>query len=244
MVPAAFTARVRRVQGGPKVVLATHHKVLTTYLARVFRGFARTTGRRFSFGSGDTVDYGADVLHDHHSGLVFEHIDALDGGLHVRRDPRDLLVSVAHYHQVAAEPWLHVPRSGFGGRSYQEHVKAMASIDEVLAFEIDHSGGRNIRAMLDWDYESSPLTELRYEDLVGDDGPRRFREAVDPWALSNSEKKLLVELFDYFSVRGAPASRSSHIRDPRSGQWVDYFTDDLRARFDAAFPDAAPRLGY
>ena len=36
------------------------------------------------------------------------------------RDPRDIIVSGYFYHMTTHEPWVHQPRSDYGGKSYQE----------------------------------------------------------------------------------------------------------------------------
>ena len=110
------------------ILLATHHKILTVFLGRVFRCFALASNRTISQGQGRQVKYDCDIVHDHHSDFDFSVFGHTWVDIHVRRDPRDLLVSAAFYHQRADESWLHVPREDFGGRSYCEYICSMETI--------------------------------------------------------------------------------------------------------------------
>jgi hypothetical protein len=242
-ITAFGTSCVRKTKG-PKILVGTHHKVLTVFMARVFRAFAQITNRNISVDMADKVDYSADIIFDHHSQFDFSKFDSEYMGIHFRRDPRDLLVSSGFYHKRSEEPQLHVPREEFGGKTYQEHVNAMESMEDVFLFELDNSAGMNIRQMLQWDYTRGFL-ELKYEDLVAPSGGKVFRQAIDgSWHLSASEKSLLECLFNYYSIFGSGGKNNLHIRDPRSKQFQEHFSDKLQREFDAHFTDAPSKLGY
>lgn len=242
--PAAIGHLAGRARRRPSMLVGTHHKVLTVYLSKTFLLFGGVTGRRVSIGRGPDTDASAAIVLDHHSQFDPDLLDGRRFGLHVRRDPRDLLVSAAHYHRRATEPQLLRPRRELGGRSYQDHVNALATFEEVLLFELDHSAGRNVRDMVEWDYESSPLTELRYEDLVTPSGGEVLAAAIADWPIPRRERTMLVRAFDHYSAFGGGHRRKTHIRDPRAGQWSEHFTPAVRAAFDTRFPDAVERLGY
>lgn len=243
-LPAALFRGTRRSEARPRMLVGTHHKVLTVYLSKVFLLYGGITGRSVSIGRGATADPSAAVVLDHHSHFPQHLIDGATFGLHVRRDPRDLLVSAAHYHRHADEPQLLRPRPEFDGNSYQEHVNSLSSFEEVLLFELANSGGNNVRAMLDWDYDSSPLTELRYEDLVTPSGSEVLAGAAEAWPIPDRDRVLLVRAFEHYSAFGGAHRRRAHVRDPRSGQWEEHFTPRVSDAFDAAFPDAVAKLGY
>jgi hypothetical protein len=240
---AAFGASYLRTTKSPKILVGTHHKVLTAYMSRVFRAFARFTKRSISIGMAEDVDYTADVIFDNHSQFDFSKLDCEYVGIHFRRDPRDLVVSAGFYHKRSGERQLHVPSEEFGGKTYQEYVNAMESMEDVFLFELDHSAGMNIRQMIQWDYARGFL-ELKYEDLVTPEGGQVFRQAVDRWPLSTLEKSLLGGLFDYYSVFGGGGKKTHHARDPRSKQFEEYFSEKLHREFDARFADGPSKLGY
>jgi len=240
------TSRLKR-ETHSKILVGTHHKVLTVFLGRVFRVFGAVSGRSVVRGRGRDLDYHRDILLDHHSEFDFAELPDELCGLHVTRDPRDLLVSAMFYHQRAVETWLHVPREDLDGVSYQAYVRALPNDEARLLFELDHSAGDNIAAMLGW-IPQDGLVELRYDALIGPNGSNTFAEAISGWPLSAGERTILIRLFQYFSL-GAPGARGiqggqGHVRDPQSGQWRTQFTPLVQAAFDARFPSAAARLGY
>lgn len=245
--PAVRVAVPRHTFAGPdraKILIGTHHKVLTVFLGRVFRTFAALTARSYDRGMGKVLNYEADVLIDHHSTFQFDWLTGPWKGLHVVRDPRDVLVSAANYHTRSSEPWLHRPDEKLGGRTYQDVVKSLPTLEDRMLFELDHVVGEDIAAMLAWDYARPGMLELRYENLVGPDASRNFADATAQWGLPPAEHDLLVRLFDYFSI-GKPGTKgNAHIRNAAAGQWAQHFTPAVTARFEDLFPGAAERLGY
>ena len=240
----AMSSRWRPGPRQHKILVGTHHKVLTVYLGRVFRAFAAASNRGVSQGLGEKVDYSANVLLDDHSQFNLGEVASDYVGLHVRRDPRDLLVSATFYHQRANERWLHAPDPEFEGGTYANYIKSLSTLEDKMLFELNHSSGRNIREMLEWDYGNERFVELRYEELVSHDGSRVFEEAIERWPLSKREQMVLTGMFRYFSLAGPGVRGSRHVRNPKSGQWKEHFTPRVRSRFDELFPAAAARLGY
>ena len=76
-----------------QILIGTHHKVLTVYFIRVFRVFAMATGRTISVGMGEDNDLSCDIVIDHHSRFPDTANTSGARGIHVTRDPRDLLIS-------------------------------------------------------------------------------------------------------------------------------------------------------
>ncbi len=146
------TGRMGPPRRQPKILVGTHHKVLTVYMGRVFRTFASASCRNFSRGRHNRVDYTADILLDSHSQFDFTRLSEPYVGMHVRRDPRDVIVSCAKYHLTSQEEWLHIPRADLSGKTYQEHLRELPTLDEQLLFELDNAGGLVVRHMLEWNY--------------------------------------------------------------------------------------------
>jgi len=242
-VPLMIARRSYSPAPDTKMLVATHHKVLTVFLSRVFRSFAALTARSFDLGPGGKLDYSRTVLIDHKSTIDWSRLPDDTFGLHVVRDPRDVLVSSAFYHVKSSEPWLHKPMPALDGCTYQETITALPNVEERILFEINNSTGRNIRSMLAWPYGRPGIEELRYDELVGDKGAERFARAIAVWPLTDREKDLLIGLFGYFSLAG-PGMSARHVRNPSPGQWQEHFTPRVEQAFREAFPDAVERLGF
>lgn len=242
VIVAAFVASRLHTSKSPTILVGTHHKVLTVFMRNVFNGFAKITNRSISFGSGDTLDYSADIILDSHTNFDFSRISSEYVGLHIRRNPRDLVVSASFYHKISDEPWLHIPQDKYGKKTYQQHINAMGSMEEIFLFELDNAAGFEIRQMLNWSYDHG-FVELKYEELVDLEGGNIFREKIDHWCLSKLEKSLLECLFNFYSIFGR-REKSQHIRDPRSKQFQHHFNEKLYREFDVRFPDALRKLDY
>ncbi len=227
----------------PQILIGTHHKVFTVFMSRVFKSYAKITRRSISVGTGDEIDYGSDIIVDHHSQFDFSRVDHNYVGMHFRRDPRDLLISAGFYHKRSKEPQLHIASKQFGGKTYQEYVNSMETMQDVFLFELENSAGYNIQQMGEWDYNRGFL-ELTYEDLVHPEGGKRFRKAIDSWPLPTLDKNLLEHLFNYYSLFNPRAQKNQHARDPRSRQFEDHFNDELQQAFDKRFAGLPKKLGY
>lgn len=241
-LPLALAGRTYAPPPPLKIIVGTHHKALTVFLSRVFRVFAAITNRSYDVSVGERMDYSKTVLIDHHSRIDWDKVTSDYVGLHVMRDPRDLVVSSVHYHKTSEEKWLHVPHDKFDGKTYHEWINALPNLEEQLLFEINDASATNIKDMLDWEYNRPGIVEFRYDDLIGDGASDRFRKAIADWPLKKREINLLVGLFRYFAL-GGPGTSAKHIRNPKSGQWRKHFTPRVQAEFDKVFPDALSRLG-
>jgi hypothetical protein len=244
-IVALYASRTLGSTPRTKILVGTHHKVLTKYLTRVFSAFAAASRRSLSSGTGDRVDYGSDILIDHHSQFDFSKVNQPFVGVHVRRDPRDLLISAARYHLTSQEKWLHEPSEKLGGKTYQEYLRALPTLEEQLLFEIDGAGAFDIRQMLNWPYGMSGIAEWRYEDMVTYDGlQKNVKHVLAGWPLSALERRVLSGLFLHYSVYGRGSRGYKHIRNPRPSQWKERFSERVHDRFKEVFPGALERLGY
>lgn len=242
-VPTAIRTRKAATARRQQILVATHHKVLTVFLARVFRSFATITNRTWDVNPGNNLDYAREVLVDHQSILRWDFLPPGFAGLHVIRDPRDMLVSSMHYHRTSSERWLQWPMERLGWKTYQEALNALPSDEERLLFEIEGETGVTINNMLAWDYNRPGMTECRYDQLVGEGAVEHFAGVIESWDMTAQERIVLRDLFAYFSL-GGPGQKKTHIRNPATGQWRKHFTPRVEEAFDKAFPDAIKRLGF
>jgi hypothetical protein len=245
IVKDAIRLRRKHVAVPAKTLIGTHHKVLTAYMARVSRAFSVIKGQTFCRATSPYVDYDKDVILDYHSTFELDKVAAPFRGIHIRRDPRDVLVSCVLYHLKSSEPWLHEEGNwGFSGSTYQKELRALGSMDERLLFELDHEGGSIIEGMTSWDYTRPEFVELGYESIVGHRGMEYIHESLIRSGLfDTTECSLLVNLFRIFSAEGALAHKR-HIRNPRPSQWTDHFSPAVEHRFGARFGKALEYMGY
>ncbi|CAI5961884.1 unnamed protein product, partial [Closterium sp. NIES-65] len=60
------------------------------------------------------------------------------------RDPRDVVVSGYFYHKTTQEPWVHEPRSEYGGKSYQQMLNNVSK-SAGINMEVDMITGSTWR---------------------------------------------------------------------------------------------------
>lgn len=159
--------------------------------------------------------------------------------LHVVRDPRDVVVSHAHY-------MLARPRHPF-----HRFYRALDDWENRLAFSITGghvpgvgylaSIGERCRLMEGWLAYPQSLT-IRFEDLVGSGGggsrERQIRELERLCAV------LEVEARDLDAAADSIFGDSSTFRRGHIGAWQESFDDRHRALFDQVCGDMARGWGY
>lgn len=226
-----------------RLYVASHHKTGTMWLQRIFRSFACYHELRVVAAGDVTFELDFDIVLDGHSGRPLDALDPEYRGVHMIRDPRDLIVSACRYHQKSVEVQLHRPRSEFGGMTYQEKINSYSEFSDKLLFEMEHSSYSNITAMRVWDYTDPRYFELRYEDLLQDTQlllfGRMFAHLQIPGGAIPSA---LAIAWNGSLFSGAVKHR--HVASGRSGDWRDYFEPRHVARFRELFGDVCEALGY
>jgi hypothetical protein len=228
-----------------RVVVSTHHKTGTTWLRSVFSAVASYHNLALVIGTDAPPSGDADIVFDQHAAFDATKVSWPFRGVHVIRDPRDVIVSGCHYHQKAHEAWLHKPNPRFGGMTYQQKINSLATFDEQLLFEMRALGRHTINAMLAWDYTQPSFLEVTYEALMQDVDLRLFHEifafvgfpgAAIPSALAIAYNNSLFS--------GKPVANAHHVRSGAARQWRQHFKRQHGERFVELFGDALIRLGY
>jgi hypothetical protein len=234
-------------------VIATHHKTGTVWMRDVFRGIAHDLKIRFvylarkSAPKNTSLAPPAVLLNDHADFTAMPWL--LDGPdqriLHVVRDPRDVLISAMHYHRVAQESWLHVPRKAFKGLSYQQELNGLPDDGARYLFELKHSAGRTIEKMCSWNYGAKNCFECRYEDLATDLEMKLFTQIVAHLGFVGDELEICRTNFWKNSLFGERGTDDSlHVRQGAARQWPGVFDRELATRFLDQFGRALVMLGY
>jgi hypothetical protein len=228
-----------------RVLVGTRHKTGTVWFTSVFRSLSGQLGLDFVYADGAHPDPGRlwDVFVSGHSrfgGLNSPNFR----GVHVIRDPRDLIVSATHYHQTSDELWLHEKCSDFGGMTYQEKICSYASFDERMLFEMENASFRAIGEMVQFeDGADDRFLTVKYSEMIGDHSLDLFeamfqflgfRGPAMGWCLVSAYRNSLF----------SGAVSSDHVRSGKPAQWPEYFKPIHEKRFEELFGDALVRLGY
>lgn len=226
------------------LLICTHHKTGTKWMQQVFSAICDKYNWRFKEGDRETFPPKCDVYLSWNSQVRKKRIKPGYRGLHIIRDPRDVIVSAAFYHQTSREAWLHKKRIGLNGQTYQQAINCQEDLGGKIRFEMEHASGNVIREMLDWDSSDPDIIECRYEDLIIDLELNEFRQIFQHLGFAEEKFDELCEIVWKNSLFSGEVKDVGHVRSGKPRQWVEYFDRPLRHRFRELFGDALVRLGY
>jgi hypothetical protein len=224
------------------IVLCTHHKTGGVWFRQVLLSITRPYGLRNQYVATDPIRRGTD--------FVFARVEELDRGLleqrsfrgvHVIRDPRDMVVSGYEYHKRTQEPWCLMPDPQFGGISYQEFLRSVDEHEGLMA-EITWVAHHSAAAMAAWSYDQPEFLELHYEDAIADE--HRVFEQVFRWLhLNDTAIQMGMEAVDRLTLKRGGAV-PNHGRSGKPGEWRERLAPDHIAHFKDLMGDLVVRTGY
>lgn len=255
------------------IFIATHHKSGTVWMVSTFRRIAKANG--FTFNHLNTGESGWNIRLDkleycEEQRAISESLSDLPGifvdyhsaipdltickatrgarGIHVIRDPRDMLLSAVRYHLVSDEPWLVQPSTEFGGQTYQEKLCSYPTLEDRLRFEIDQYMGRAIREMYAFDRQDV-FRDVRYEDLIVDDDMTLWHELCVHLGMQGQEIIRSMQCYWQSSVFGEmkhaiESGEHKHIRNSQPEQWRSQLSAEGLELIQTEFAEEIVGLGY
>lgn len=232
------------------IFVGTYHKTGTVWIKRVMRDLAKAIDVPFhenklrdQKSAAGMPDAGIH-MDDH---CYFPDVDwkISPVGFRMIRDPRDVVISGAHYHTRSEESWLHVSREDLGGKSYQQAINAYDDIQDRYLFEMNHVGGHTIRCMAQANSFVSALESVRYENLMQDADFSQFRGLVASLGLEQREQEAAVKAFRKHSLVGDAKSTGKHgTSGGKLGRWKTAFSRKTAEIFADRYGEALVSLGY
>ena len=270
--------KLRRFSGGftpdSRIHLYTHHKVATALMSKVFRDISTYFGLKFidAPGYNQNISNSAHIVHYWHSLVSDEIINSKHKGVHVMRDPRDVIVSGYLYHKRSSEAWcinenfelsenIVWPQVDFSqeflsntekidyinwlnGNSYQENIKSLNQ-NEGLIFEMEGFAGRTISDMINWKRNEN-IIESKFEEIIAnyDDV---WEGIFTHMGFSNENLKLAIEIarrHDLSRMTEDQIAKDSHISTGKITKWKDFFSQDVEKEYTERFGNCHLSLGY
>ena len=257
------------------ICVFSYHKSGTVLLAKVFREICREKGWIFRsrLGKQRKLPPHADVILFGHSDVDLDCIDTPFLGIHIIRDPRDIIVSGYLYHCRTTEKWCvnsdftishpivfpQVPYSqeyraeawkinylkSLGGRSYQENLRQRSQHDGLL-FEMRHYGAWTINNMIAWDYQRSNILEVKFEQLMRryDD---TFYSIFSHLGFSETDISACLEITAKHDLNRKPVEeiqQMDHVSSTQHTRWREYFERQHKQEFIRLFGNVLIDLGY
>jgi hypothetical protein len=173
------------------------------------------------------------------------------------RDPRDMIVSGYFYHRRGAEPWCRevdpdpdewlatrnrsVPSALRSGESLEMTLQRLDREEGLLA-EMELRS-RHFDSMREWPRDDPRIKVWRYEDILGNES-RAMGEVAEHYGLGWMLRTRIRRNAVKFDAKHATAEKSTHVRNPSSGQWRDVLTPRVKAEFMERWGDLLPVYGY
>ena len=232
-----------------KLQIFTHHKCASKWLERYLREVARLNGCSFNSSHYSNIDLRAGADFNAYVNASYAAAVPLGGGgIHVIRNPLDILVSAYHSHLKTHSlfEWPELARQ----RSILQESDEVSGYFLTLAF-IERDDFYNgaigpLHALRHWDFADPAFQTLRMEDIVKDpDG------ALGPAIRSRLPDCLLPvgEQHSFEAVAGRPygtIDNGSHYRSGQPDHWremlpipvVRYVQTHYRELLEAFYPES------
>ena len=230
-----------------KILIGTDHKTGTVWLNSIFQKICRYHSLKlYKNNSLQEVIPPAkfDIFIQNHSMFDLESLEVPFRGMHIIRDPRDVIISGCFYHQRSKEEWLHRPREKWQGLTYQEKINSYKTIDDQILFEMENTAQNAIHRMVKWDYTNPYFYEVKYEELIEDYDLMLFHRIFSFLGFPGSVIPNLLIIAYNNSLFSNQRIKSAHIRSGKKNQWKNYFKPIHKDRFLQLFGDCLIQLGY
>lgn len=230
-----------------KMLVGTFHKSGTMLMFKIFTQIAVRRGYRLSAPRRRPPIDEWDIFIDAHSRFDTGPLPPTARGIVVIRDPRDMVISGAHYHARLTpgppEAWAHIPRPAFGGLTYTQKIASLPDDEARLSFEMDNMAAATLKRMAHFAEPSPTFRNIRFEDLVTDSELTTYRGVFEWLGLRPRDIDAALRIAQANSIFSGQL-KTAHVRSGRPEQWREHFTPALHAQFRRNFGDLAERLGY
>lgn len=238
--------------------VATHHKTGTVWMGNVFRRISKVLGLEFVYaarinGLDDLARYDRAIVVSWKSKFPEEILNSPEARfLHIVRDPRDILLSGCSFHKKTDskhEGFLYTPRASLGGRSYQEHLRALDNRNEELLFEMRNKHDETIQEIRSWNFDDPRSTELRYEDMLSDVDTELFAGALRNFGMNKVEVTKARGIYYRKSLfgglaKGQDVTRAGHITSDKKVRWHTELPFEVAKVYAEAYGQDLIDLGY
>lgn len=240
------------------VVVATHHKSGTNWMGGVFQMIAKELGVPYVHLSRISsvrerqrkVDEAPDPNKSPHIYFyAYGRFPKLVAGrekfrgIHVARDPRDMILSAAKYHTWSKESWLHQPQEEFAGLTYQQKINSYTDPTEQIRFEMLNNSSKIIKIMTDFNTYDC-LLDVRYEDMRRDMNLMNWHKMCLLMGFEAQDLPVCFRAFLKHSIQFGGVNSKKHIQDTAVTRWREKLPRELWEEADERFSDAIKRFGY
>ena len=223
------------------LIFSCHHKVGTSWFSKILSHVSREYNLEFQYTGQSVIKADTDIFFDDHSRVILENMDSYKG-VHLIRDPRDVIVSGYYYHKWTAEEWANNPKEHWNGKSYKEKINSL-EYEDALLFEMEHVGKDTINEMMKWNYNNDNILEVKYEDLLIKHN-EMFRNIFRHYNFNDDAVENCLNIVNMYNFETMKQSNDKHLRKGVSGDWKNHFSDKLKNEYKMRYPGVLELLGY
>ena len=234
------------------VYLTCFHKTGTNLLGKILRDLSKKLEIQYWYYNTTTKRHGLpepeewDIFFDHHSLYLDDDYSRINDSITITvvRDPRDVIISGAHYHKKSDEIWLHHARTEFDGLTYQEKICSLENDEERFIFEMDHAASVTIKRMKNILNTDNINLIVKFEDLVSDYDMVHFENMFNQMGIEESIIGRCKEIALSHSLFNIEAKDDPHIRSGKPKEWESVYNDRLKLEYTKRFGNLHELLGY
>jgi hypothetical protein len=223
------------------------HKCASGWLNRVFSTAAKAEKLHFMCSESFAGDFLSTAKYKRNDVCLISNgdaskdiLDPTSKGVHVFRDPRDILISAyfSHKNSHSVEGWPELV----------EHRKKLnnSSLKDGLELEMEFCEGfYNI--LRSWNLNEKNVIQMRMEDITKDITELKRVFKFFGWQKALGDSESIWEQFSFKNLSGGrkqgQEDSNHHWRKGVSGDWVNYF-DDIKDTFKEKYGDIVIKYGY
>ena len=227
-----------------QILAGTHHKTGTYWLSNILKQICSENNLTYYMGKQENLPENCDVFFSQHSEFILEKIAVPYRGVHLIRDPRDVIISACFYHMKSTEKWLHVKRKIYDDMTYQEKLNNLPTLEEKIMCELLRSEKKLVSQMQLWNYQNPLFIEIKYEDLIRDFKLVLFKKIFKFLGFPKELIPRILEICYENSLFSGRVKKITHIRPGQAGEWKKYFSAGHKEKFLELFGNLLIDLGY
>ncbi len=223
------------------ILFATHHQCGVGPLMKVAQQVCQALTLPFHLDP-RPPSAGPLIAFDSHSSFDFSLLPNGVRGLHMVRDPRDMVLSCWFHHLHSDQAWLQAPRPERDGLGLSPYLRSH-SVAEGMRAEMEFLRDHDIKDMLAWTYDRPGILEVSYEQMW-EDRVAFCAGVFHHLGFTGEHHELAVEAALHAMATESGFQAAAAERSARIAIWRWAYTAELQAMYTEILGAPHDALGY